>query len=1221
MEKLRALFVVILAITLLFAPSLQAQFSGGNGTPESPWHIATADDLNNMRYHLDGFFLQTADIDLGTAPWNEEQGWVPVGESGAGNQFTGHFDGNGHVIRNLTINRTDAYRQGLFGEVSYARLTNIRLENVDVHGFHYAGGLAGNINESVVEHCSVTGNVTSERNYIGGLAGSASSGSRLHNVHADVSVSGDSYVGGLIGSTSCSIRNAWSDGDVAGTGSRIGGLIGSYNAGSRTISDSYSHASVYGDRHVGGFIGYKQTGSVHRSFSTGRVTDTGAHPDDTGGFFGYYFTGSDSYCYWDIQTSGQQESAGRDGVAGMTTEEMQHPESYKGFNFYTLWQIDPGRSYPAFQDLSGYRTPAVLQLNDLAGAGTEDNPYLITSADELNAMRLDLEAHYRLQNDIDLASSLVWNNGDGWLPVGTTGSEASFRGSLDGNGFVIRNLTINRPAEHHQGLFGVSIGAVLKNIRLEDVQVHGANDTGGLTGSFAGESIIDNSSVTGQIISFRSRVGGLAGSGDRSMVHRVHTDVQVWANSHAGGLIGSGSINLKVRNASSVGQVEAAGTHAGGFIGHYNGSSQSISDSYSHASVYGDRHVGGFIGYKQTGTVHRSFSTGRVADTGTHPDDTGGFIGFHYTGNDSFCFWDTQASGQLESAGRDGIVGMTTEEMQQPDSFGGFNFYTLWTMVPGQDYPVFQDLSDYRTPAVLHLNDLAGAGTEDNPYLISSADELNAMRLDLEAHYRLEQDIDLSATVIWDYGDGWMPVGDAGSNVRFTGSLDGNGYVIRNLTINRPVTSRQGLFGETGDATLRNIHLEDVQIHGGSYTGGIAGSSVSGNSISDASVTGEIVSDRHYIGGIAGAADRGLMQRVFAVVDVWGDGSTGGLAGVASIDQEIHFAWTRGTVTGSGTRIGGLVGHYNGSSKSIMNSYSLARVRGGTRVGGFIGMHQTGNIHRSYSAGLVTGTGGSEEMGGFIGEDYAGSVFDSYWDTEASGLAESFGGYRLQGKPTEDMTWPYDEGSYAGWDFSEVWTRDTDGINHGYPYLKGLARSFHEITVYAEQQNAGTVDGGGVYRYGGRVMVTAKANEDWVFLHWSEDGSVISKSPSYTFTATSDRSLAAHFEEQVPTDSEHDDQLPVAIALSQNFPNPFNPATRITFALPAEAEIRLEVFDVMGRRIRTLASEHRSAGYHTVRFDASGLASGIYISRLTVRGPEGSGQAIQVHTRAMTLVK
>jgi hypothetical protein len=74
---------------------------------------------------------------------------------------------------------------------------------------------------------------------------------------------------------------------------------------------------------------------------------------------------------------------------------------------------------------------------------------------------------------------------------------------------------------------------------------------------------------------------------------------------------------------------------------------------------------------------------------------------------------------------------------------------------------------------------------------------------------------------------------------------------------------------------------------------------------------------------------------------------------------------------------------------------------------------------------------------------------------------------------------------------------------------------------------------------------------------------------------------------------------PRAFALYQNYPNPFNPATVISFQLSANSEVKLAVYDLLGRVVATLVEGFESAGEHVVRFDGSGLASGVYICRLT----------------------
>lgn len=90
--------------------------------------------------------------------------------------------------------------------------------------------------------------------------------------------------------------------------------------------------------------------------------------------------------------------------------------------------------------------------------------------------------------------------------------------------------------------------------------------------------------------------------------------------------------------------------------------------------------------------------------------------------------------------------------------------------------------------------------------------------------------------------------------------------------------------------------------------------------------------------------------------------------------------------------------------------------------------------------------------------------------------------------------------------------------------------------------------------------------------------------------------------------------IPATFSLSQNYPNPFNPVTVIGYQLPVNSEVRLEVFDMMGRRVALLVNEQVSAGSHTVTFNAGHLSSGIYMYRLKA----GNYSTL---TRKMTLVK
>ena len=89
--------------------------------------------------------------------------------------------------------------------------------------------------------------------------------------------------------------------------------------------------------------------------------------------------------------------------------------------------------------------------------------------------------------------------------------------------------------------------------------------------------------------------------------------------------------------------------------------------------------------------------------------------------------------------------------------------------------------------------------------------------------------------------------------------------------------------------------------------------------------------------------------------------------------------------------------------------------------------------------------------------------------------------------------------------------------------------------------------------------------------------------------------------------------LPISYALEQNYPNPFNPSTTIRYGMPHKSAVQLTVFNTLGQQVATLVQGEQEAGYHEVRFDGSGLSSGVYFYRLQ------AGDFVQ--TRKLLLIR
>lgn len=290
-------FIFLLAITISL--SSFSQFAGGSGTSEDPYQVATAEHLNNIRYNLTSHYIQTADIDLGIAPWNEGEGWEPIGDyywTNPAISFSGDYDGNDYEIRNLTINRPDRSYCGLFGASLNSTFQNIHLLYVNIIGSSSVGGLVGlqnsdNLSE-LITNCSVAGYVEAKAT-VGMLIGHA-----VYAIINDCNSSGElisikndtNNAGGLVGEYWCgSLHNSYSDISITSQGNGIGGLIGQADF-LNSIKNCYSIMSIKNSQNfIGGLFGTLTSDSSRRTvidgcFVRGEISSLG---EQIGGFVGF----------------------------------------------------------------------------------------------------------------------------------------------------------------------------------------------------------------------------------------------------------------------------------------------------------------------------------------------------------------------------------------------------------------------------------------------------------------------------------------------------------------------------------------------------------------------------------------------------------------------------------------------------------------------------------------------------------------------------------------------------------------------------------------------------------------------------------------------------------------------------------------------------------------------------------------------------------------------
>ena len=436
---------------------------------------------------------------------------------------------------------------------------------------------------------------------------------------------------------------------------------------------------------------------------------------------------------------------------------------------------------------------------------------------DLDGIRGNRDGSYILMCDLDsttagymeLAATTA-NGGKGWEPIGSLSVDPStfyvinpvepFTGSLDGQGYEIRDMFIGRPDEDGMGLFGsVGEGGVIENLGMMNVAVAGRSYVGGLVGCAFWGSTVSNSSSSGSVTG-SGQVGGLAG-GNFGTVSNSSSSGSVSGSEaqNVGGLVGC---NLgTVGDSYSIGSV-IGWRNVGGMVG---GNWATVSNSWSGGGVTGNNLVGGLVGWNPQGSVSNSYSTGSV------------------TGN-----W--------------GVGGLVGEKHDCTVSNSYYSFDEV--LINGRHIITIGALSDedfeqwLANDKSLDVNEKLAH--EDGYYLITNVSdfkELLAFGQDVSLKFRLESDLDLGNDPNF-----YIPY--------LAGEFDGNGHEIANLSFSFDFISQVGLFGYLASGgEVSEVGVENVAIMGIGIVGCLVGEN--NGTVSNSYSTGSVAG--HWsVGGLVG---------------------------------------------------------------------------------------------------------------------------------------------------------------------------------------------------------------------------------------------------------------------------------------------------------------------------------------------------------------------------------
>lgn len=919
---------------------------------------------------------------------------------------------------------------------------------------------------------------------MGGAGGSGDGfGGMASGSTNSANVSGISYVGGIGGfgaASGCTNR-----GNVSGTGSYIGGIVGGSFG---DLVNNKNYGKVTGGLFAGGIVGGIEGGKIEGNFNYGDVF--GIEDGKMGGIYGYNNGAAEAgntntgnvklvtekdytvkvekevitytvYSYEGLET--WRAAAHQDALDATSDKkinlvlaaDIELPSVEEGHSNWTPVGTS-GKPYDGIVDGGGFtiRNLTISGGSNIGFIGTASNSGTVVSNLKLDNVNISggknvgavvgETTHSGKIDNCHILGGEVTGTGDyvggilGTRKVygGVSNSSnaaaisgVSFVGGISGGAYgsnCVNTGTVTGTGNYVGGIYGSQGSDTGSTSGNENYgAVTGKNYVGGVTGSGGQTNSYNEGNITGE-----KNVGGISGSFGifEGTSDQCVNKGSVNGVENVGGICGTTGNRCHITGATNEGDVtgeQYVGGIAGSFGGSLNNQARNLINNKNTGDVIGKSYVGGILG-ENSGTSANNI-TGNVNEGDVKGDDkVGGFVGYNNK---------AKVTGNTNSGDITGYTNVGHFVGQQNPSYSPD---TVTDNVSTGELNILQNNDFTRTVDGTTVSYIVYTQKGFETWV---AEAHKSVEENYVCNLTLETDIVLPVPAAGE--SNWTPIGNyiskpAGSNTypnSFSGTIDGKGHKISNLTINATVPGA-GFIGQINGGSIKNLTLANVNINStssrvaafagvisstnvrienchvesgtvqgsGPYVAGIAAGESSKTLISNCSNKANITGNGNYVGGIAGYICCADCYNYGTVVNNSNNGYTGGITGSGDVTGSTNYGdvtayktvagitgsgnatgcHNSGNITGTDNAVAGIVG--NGGASGCTNT---GNVTGKTYVGGIAGYNNLASIIDCINTASVTATG-----------DYAGGISGRFRSYSAGSSQNQITGSKNSGKVT-----------------------------------------------------------------------------------------------------------------------------------------------------------------------------------------------------------------------------